>query len=139
MNIESGTRRRWKLIVVLLVLAALYWPAMFVATHLPIRTTPAGDPYSLDKLQHLTAFGTLAVLLSALGAALGFSFWRRSIAIVAFIALYALVDESTQKPPRTPEFFDWLFDVIGACLGVAIYAVFARCWPATCRREPPAG
>jgi VanZ family protein len=106
---------------------------------LPIRTTPAGDPYSLDKLQHLTAFGTLGLLLSALGAALGFSFWRRSIAIVAFIALYALVDESTQKPPRTPEFFDGLFDVIGACLGVAVYAVFARCWPANSRQEPPAG
>jgi VanZ family protein len=121
--------RRWKLIAALAAAAVLYWVAMFGATHMPIRTTPAGDPYSLDKLQHLTAFGTLAVILSALGAAAGFKTWKRPVVIVGCIALYAMFDESTQRPPRTPEFFDWLFDVIGAVLGVALFGVVARCFP----------
>jgi len=88
----EAARRRWKLIAALAVAALLYWPAMFVATHLRIRTVPAGDPYSLDKLQHLAAFGTLGLLLSALGAAIGITAWKRAIAIVVLIALYALVD-----------------------------------------------
>src|SRR5438874_1235254 len=57
---ESRPRRRWKVVAVFAALAALYWPAMFLATHLSIRTTPAGDPYSLDKFEHLAAFANLA-------------------------------------------------------------------------------
>src|SRR5438046_3754539 len=105
---ESRPRRRWKVVAVFAALAVLYWPAMFLATHLSIRTTPAGDPYSLDKFEHLAAFATLAALLSALGTALGFRWWARSTAIVCFIALYALIDESTQVSPRTPEVLDWV-------------------------------
>ncbi len=123
---EPGGRRSWKLVAGLAIVAAVYWLAMFVATHLPIRTTPVGDPYSLDKLQHLTAFATLAALLNSLAAAIGFRSWNHSAAIVCFIAVYAMVDESTQVSPRQPEVLDWLADVAGACLGIAIYSLIIR-------------
>ena len=126
---ESARRRRWKLIAALVLLVVLYWATMFVATHLPIRTTPVGDPYSLDKLEHLSAFAILAALLNAVAAAVGFRSWSISAAILCFITVYALVDEATQVSPRTPEVLDWLADVIGACLGVCLYSLIARFWP----------
>jgi VanZ family protein len=135
---ENAFRRRWKLVAGLALLAMLYWPAMFVATHLPIRTTPVGDPYSIDKLEHLTAFAALAALLNALAAAIGLRSWNHSAAIVCFIAVYAMLDEATQLSPRTPEVLDWLADVIGATLGVGLYSLIARFWFVTSRAERPA-
>ena len=131
---ESAGRRSWKLVAILALLAAGYWLAMFVATHLPIRTTPLGDPYSLDKLEHLTAFAALAALLNAVAAAIGFRSWKVSAAIIFLIGLYALVDESTQVSPRSPEVLDWLADILGAILGTALFWLVVRfraaTWPA---------
>jgi len=135
---NSAPRRRWKLVAVLALLAALYWAGMFVATHLPIRTTPIGDPYSLDKLQHLTAFAALAALLNALAAAIGLRSWNHSVAIVCFIAVYAMVDEATQVSPRQPEVLDWVADVIGASAGVVLFSVFSRLRTSTSPIRQPA-
>jgi VanZ family protein len=135
---ESAGRRPWKLVAGLVLLAACYWVAMFVATHLPIRTTPVGDPYSLDKLEHLTAFAALAALLNVVAAAIGFRSWKVSVAIICFIGLYALVDESTQVSPRSPEVLDWLADICGAALGTALYLSVARFRAATWLARRPA-
>ena len=135
---ESAGRRRWKLVVVLAVVVACYWAGMFVATHVPIRTTPVGDRYSLDKIEHLTAFATLAALLNALAAAIGLKSWNHSAAIVCFVAVYAMVDEATQVSPRQPEVLDWLADVIGATLGVFLYSLIARMRQATSAAQRPA-
>lgn len=130
---DSAVRRPWKVVIGLALVAACYWLAMFVATHLPIRTTPVGDPYSLDKLEHLTAFAALAALLNAVAAVIGFRSWKASAAIIFLIGLYALVDESTQVSPRSPEVLDWLADVFGAVVGTGIYWLVARfriaTWP----------
>ena len=125
---ESAGRRSWKLVAILALIAACYWVAMFIATHLPIRTTPVGDQYSLDKLEHLTAFAALAALLNAVAAAIGFRSWKASAVIIFLIGLYALVDESTQVSPRSPEVLDWLADILGAILGTALF------WLAVCFR-----
>ena len=53
---DSGARRSWKVVAGLAILVVFYWLALFVATHVPMQTTPGGNPYSLDKLEHLTAF-----------------------------------------------------------------------------------
>src|SRR5262245_1203805 len=136
---ESAGRRSWKLVAILALLAAGYWLAMFVATHLPIRTTPLGDPYSLDKLEHLTAFAVLAALLNAVAAAIGFRSWKVSALIIFLIGLYALVDESTQVSPRSPEVLDWFADVFGAILGTALYWLVVRFRAATGPVRQPAG
>jgi hypothetical protein len=126
------------LVAALALVVACYWLAMLFATHLPIRTTPVGDPYSLDKLEHLTAFAALAALLNALAAAIGLRSWNHSAAIVCFIAVYAMLDESTQVSPRTPEVLDWVADVVGATVGVGLYSLIARFRPATSPAQQPA-
>ena len=134
---DSVSRRRRKVVVGLALLVVFYWLAMFVATHVPIQTTPGGNPYSLDKLEHLTAFAALAALLNALAAAMGFRSWNYSAAIVCFIAVYAMVDESTQVSPRTPEVLDWVADVIGATLGVCLFLLIVRLRLATSQARRP--
>ena len=137
---ESAPRRRWKLIAALVLVVALYWLAMFVATHVPIRPTPEVDPYSLDKLEHLAAFAALAALLCAVGAACGFRSWKLTAGIVGVVALYGVLDETTQAlvSHRTPEFLDWIADVVGTGLGIALYSLVDPFRVATCEPRPPA-
>jgi len=125
---ETVSRRRWKPLAVLAAAIALYWLAMFTATHLPFQTTPKDDPYSLDKLEHITAFAILAVLLCAAGAFLGISRLLLYFGVLAFIAVYAAVDELSQRfvAKRTPDFFDWLADIAGAAIGIGLFVLIRR-------------
>jgi len=101
---------------------------MFTATHLPLRTTPKGDPYSLDKLEHIAAFALFAGLLCSAGSFMPLS--RRTLygVVFGFIAAYAAIDELSQRfvPDRTPDVQDWLADLIGAGLGIGIFTVARR-------------
>jgi VanZ family protein len=126
---EKVVRRRWKPTVILAVGVALYWLAMFAATHLPFQTTPKGDPYSLDKLQHITAFAIFAILLCTAGATIGISRGLLYLSVVGLIATYAALDEISQRfvAERTPDFFDWLADLVGAAVGVVGFAI-VRNW-----------
>jgi VanZ family protein len=119
---ESSPRRR-KTVLLLAILAAAYWLAMFAATHLPIRTTPVGDPYSVDKLQHVSAFAALAALLSSLAAACGLSPWKSAIGVLSCVILYALFDEVSQLfvSRRQADILDWLADIAGGSLGIALF------------------
>lgn len=114
-----------------LVLAAAYWVVLFVLTHLPIRM-----PASLagfDKLQHAIAFCGLAVLLCTAAGL----FWplskRLLIGVLLVIAAYAALDEISQGwvRYRTPDPWDWCADLVGASLGVALYAVVRKRWSKT--------
>ena len=128
LNMERVARRGWKPFAILVAAAALYWLAMFAATHLPFQTTPQGDPYSLDKLEHITAFAIFAVLLCTAGTFTPLGRIALYCAVFAFIAAYAAIDELSQRfvPERTPDIQDWLADLIGAALGIAIFAVGHR-------------
>jgi hypothetical protein len=67
------------------------------------------------------AYAVLLVGLLAAGSALN---WRQWFPIVlAAIALFALLDESTQPMfGRAAEPFDWVADVIGAAIGLVVAA-----------------
>lgn len=62
--------------------------------------------------------------------------WERStghlrrghlIAVFAVLAVYAAIDELTQIPVgRTGSVNDWLADVVGAAIGLVLFAVFRR-------------
>src|SRR6266496_1561512 len=120
---DSASGRRSKLVIVLAVIAGLYWLAMFVGTHIPIRTTPTGNPNSLDKVAHSTAFAMLAALLCGVGAVCRVTSWRLFAGVLGVIALYGMLDEATQAlvRGREPDFFDWLADVVGAAAGIAAF------------------
>lgn len=115
--------RRGKIFIVVGVVVVIYWVGMFVGTHVPGRPIPQDDTYSLDKLEHLGAFAGLSVLLCILGSAFGASSWKLFAGVVGLIATYALLDELSQSlvSRRSPEIFDWLADVAGACVGIGLF------------------
>jgi VanZ family protein len=127
---ELASRRRNRTVAGLALVAAVYWLAMFVGTHLPISDAPPRDPDSLDKWLHAAAFAGLAVLLAAVGRGLGFRTWRLYACVVVVVALYGLFDEATQAlvRRREPDLFDWLADVAGALVGIAAFALAAKFW-----------
>jgi len=122
---DSASGRRSKLAFVIAVVAALYWLAMFVGTHLPVVPDPNKVPNSWDKLQHLSAFAGLAVLLCAAGAAWDIPTRRLLMTVLGIIAVYGLFDELTQAfvPHREPDLYDWVANMLGAGLGISVYLV----------------
>lgn len=120
-NSPSNGGWRWGWIL------AVYWIAIFTATHLPPRTPilPGGN---LDKVAHLTAYALLAFLIA--------SYWQSSAGwlgrehflwIVVICSLYGIIDELLQIPVgRIASVFDWIADVLGAFLGVAAFAAWRR-------------
>ena len=125
---DTAKLSRRQQVAVLAAATGLYWLAMFVGTHVPLRTTPTHNPHSLDKLQHLAAFAGLAVLLCGLGTLTVISRWRRYVGVALVIAVYGMVDETSQLlvRERSPDVFDWLADMAGAALGIIIFVAFRK-------------
>jgi VanZ family protein len=97
-----------------------YWLIIFTLTHIP-RPPPPPIPMT-DKVEHLLAYGTLALLLSA---AMHFS-GKRDIAVkvMLIVICYAAIDEWLQAIPfihRDCEFLDWCADQAGAAVAVVLF------------------
>jgi VanZ family protein len=100
---------------------AVYWIALFVATHVPRLEPPLSLPHG-DKWLHATAFAGLTLLL-ALAWSLRRPFaWRSWLAVLALLAVYAALDEITQSlVGRNTDAADWLADVVGIVVGLTIF------------------
>lgn len=101
---------------------ATYWAAIFVGTHLP-KEALAEIPRFSDKTYHAIAFTGLAFLLAW---SLPSKSRMQHLGLVAAIGLvYAAIDELTQKliPGRSCEFYDFVADAFGICLGLAAYTL----------------
>ncbi|MCO6042559.1 VanZ family protein [Aeoliella sp. ICT_H6.2] len=110
-------------------LLVAYWLVLLTATHWPKEIELGVPVTSYDKVQHLVAFGTLAWLLAWCMYANQRFTLRRAAAVVAIVALYGLFDEVTQPWfNRTFDPFDLVADVIGAAIGLGVYAVCERRW-----------
>jgi VanZ family protein len=109
----------------IVVVTALYWLTMFVGTHLPVAPRPGEIPNSLDKSAHLAAFAGLALLLCTTGAAFGVRSPRLFAIVLGTVALYGVIDELTQSfvKHRQSDLWDWLADMLGAGLGMAVFAL----------------
>ena len=114
---ETRFQRRWRMLLALLAgLAA--WFAF----------TPDGAPEANfeggDKLNHLLAFGSMAVagLLSMRAG------WRRALAAAAGLLAYGGFIElvQSQLPTRTASWADLLADAVGITLGLAAAAALRR-------------
>jgi VanZ family protein len=123
MDLSQGTRSRLAAVVV--AITVVYWLAMFVGTHVPITPKPQQHGHSLDKVAHLAAFAGLAVLLCTAGTLHGISTRGLCFGVLALVGAYGLVDEMTQRlvPQRTADIRDWVADMLGAGLGLAVFAV----------------
>ena len=114
---------RVKLALAVGLLALLYWLAMFIGTHLPGTPVPPDPARSWDKVEHVTAFAGLAVLLCVAGALWRGASQRLLAAVLGLLALYGVMDEATQRflPYRTPDTGDWLANILGSGLGLSLF------------------
>lgn len=114
---------RAKLALAVGLLALIYWLAMFVGTHLPGTAVPPDPARSWDKVEHVTAFAGLAVLLCIAGALWLGASQRLLAAVLGLLALYGVMDEVTQRylPYRLPDTGDWLANMLGTGLGLSLF------------------
>jgi VanZ family protein len=106
--------------------------AAFIASHIPPQDMP--DVHVTDKLLHAVGFAALTLtLLAALGA-FGASRAKRLIATTLLLAAYGAVDELTQPFfGRTCDLHDWLADMLGMVLALAIVETITIGRKACCR------
>ncbi len=114
---------------------AVYWPLVFVGTHLPVRGGGAGELPVNDKLIHAAIFFGLGFLL-ALAVGRGTAVGSRSeasagrkglfdggwVLLLAIGVGYAAIDEWSQRfvVGRYPDVRDFVADVGGFVLGSGV-------------------
>lgn len=100
----------------------VYWAALFTATHIPKVPFADRAPQRTDKVVHFVVFAMLAFLLwrfhQVRRGRVGELFvWVATVVI----ATYAAADEILQEfVGRSLEFYDWLADVSGAVMVLAV-------------------
>jgi VanZ family protein len=113
-----------------LLALALYWAAMFIATHIPGTSLPKPS-LGLDKVVHFVGYAALAWLAALALRAMGYLNWKTVIAVVVVAAIYGAIDELLQPYfNRVCDLNDWLADVAGAIFGLI---AFAMSWPLIAR------
>jgi len=108
----------------------VYWPALFVLTHLP--RLPAPDIRGSDKIAHFTAYLVLTILfwLARYGTARPNLSDLRVYYILIIMLCYGAVDEISQQlvPNRFADVVDWLANTAGVVTGLFIVMVLRRWW-----------
>jgi len=108
---------------------AVYWTALFIGTHLPVPPQKIEPIPYFDKWLHLAGFAGLAFLAATAwrarrpGRPLGAVQYG---SLLAGMAAYAAADELSQLLPfvrRNADLGDWVADVIGAAVGLALYTL----------------
>jgi VanZ family protein len=108
--------------VILWVICAAYWVALFTLTHLP--RVPAVGQRVQDKLAHFMAYGVLAGVLYLVLWASKSPQKRAAYFVIAVTLLYGAMDEITQPlVGRSCELYDWLADAAGAGAAVGVFAL----------------
>jgi VanZ family protein len=113
------TRRHKLLIAVLLI----YWPLIFIATHLPRLPAWAGTMGVSDKTLHFMAYLVLVFVLWSV------VFYDRQVRwnrpgvwlVLVVVVFYGVADESLQAyVGRNPDVWDFIADLAGAVAGLII-------------------
>jgi len=117
----AQTSNHWLRRPALWALAA-YWLLLYGSTHWP--QPPATLLSRSDKLIHAVAYGILAVLIGVNVALRTRLTWRHYALIVLGLAAFGTFDEITQIPVgRHCDPKDWLADMVGTLIGLAIVAI----------------
>jgi VanZ family protein len=110
---------------------ALYWPTVFVLTHIPTPEVVRNARVS-DKSLHVLVYMILTFLLWSAFGPTEKANWRRAVTwgLLLVAVVYALGDEYTQRfvAGRSPDRDDLLADVVGASAGLVVAAIFSF-WP----------
>lgn len=125
-----GLLSRRKLTVILLL---LYWPAIFIVTHIPIPRTILEYIRTSDKTLHYLAYLILVFLLWFAINPNNKVDWRKAPVwwVLFVVAWYGAIDEWLQGyVGRSPDVRDFLADLAGAGTGLILLSIFAF-WPAS--------
>lgn len=106
-------------------LTALYWIALFAATHVPAYRLPP-VPVT-DKTAHTVTYGLLAIALMVTLHLRGRLNGGTGITVLAILLAYGAIDEWTQIPVgRSCELADWFADAAGAATAVVLVTLALR-------------
>jgi VanZ family protein len=106
-----------------------YWGALFVATHIPLPPLPATGVGS-DKVAHLAAFAGLGFLTALWLSLAGRLTIARTLLLLVVLSVYGAVDEWLQQfVGRFTDFDDWVANVSGAVIGIAVVWVLQTVRP----------
>ena len=106
---------------------ALYWLALFTATHWLV--TPKLGPVDVnDKIEHALAYAILAFLIATTWElAVGRLNGRHLGLVWLGVVVYGALDELTQiLVGRDCSFWDWAADGLGAAIGILIFVALRR-------------
>ena len=108
----------------LTLVVAVYWLALFTATHIP-RIPRGLQMPGADKWQHTLAYAGLAFLLTFRGGWKRPLTWKLVLTVAGVVIGYGALDELTQIPVgRDAEWLDWLADCAGTTLGIGLFAAW---------------
>jgi VanZ family protein len=106
----------------------LYWIALFFVMHTPKEHLPTTRVSNIDKAVHVTGYALLALLGGVHAQRRGRSMGVGSCVVWFLVyAVYAVFDELTQPlVNRTAAVDDWLADMIGVAMGLAVVLYSSR-------------
>ncbi|MCJ7543756.1 MAG: VanZ family protein [Phycisphaerae bacterium] len=115
------------------------WVIAAVATHIP-EPELSGIHVS-DKTLHVVGYFGLASLFWLSLAAYGSRARRRLLTVLMVLAVYGVVDETTQAlVHRTPDVADWLANLVGITAAIVLWETTAwlgRLSPPQVSKTPP--
>jgi VanZ family protein len=120
--------RRHKYIVAAL---AVYWPALFVVTHIPVPEIARKSGLS-DKSMHFLAYLVLVSLTWLAISPYAKVQWGKVKCwlVLACVVWYGAIDEWIQgRVGRNADVHDFVADLLGAVFGLVVLSVFSF-WPA---------
>jgi VanZ family protein len=115
----------------ILAALAVYWPTLFVLTHIPVPEI-ARESQMSDKIMHFLAYMGLMMLIWLVINPYARVNWRkpRVYWILAIVVWYGVIDEVLQHfTGRSANVFDFLADLAGAVIGLLVLTVLSF-WPA---------
>ena len=115
-----------------IILLSIYWPAIFILTHIPVPTLARQSGMS-DKTMHVLAYMALVFFLWLTISPYQKVDWKKAKAwvILIIIVWYGIFDEWLQgRVGRNADIMDMAADVSGAVAGLAILSIFSF-WPAS--------
>ncbi|NLK41141.1 MAG: VanZ family protein [Planctomycetes bacterium] len=115
--------RRHKYILIALT---VYWPLVFVLTHIPVPDIARKSGLG-DKLMHTLAYFMLTFLVWCAVSPYQRVQWRRAKMwwVIGAMAVYGAIDESLQGfVGRSPAVSDYLANLLGIALAMGLLSVF---------------
>lgn len=116
----------------MLTALGFYWPAIFVATHIPMSGGMVGRIGMSDKVMHFLAYLTLVSIAWFAVSPFEKVQWKKAKVwiILTAIVWYGAFDEWLQGfVGRTPDIYDFYAD-IGAAFAALLIMTFLTFWPA---------